>query len=72
LYLKRFWILKTKQPIWLKTNKPNQIFYYTRRITPKSVTSWRCTYPRDRATATQLPWVDVEAVGEPFAMLCKI
>jgi len=30
-------------------------FYYTRRITPKLVTIWRCPSPRHSAKATQLP-----------------
>jgi len=33
----------------------NQTFHYIRRITPKRVTSWRCTSPRHSAKATQLP-----------------
>jgi len=48
-----------------------QTFYYTRRITPKRVTSWRCPSPRHTAKAIQLPaycW----SGGEPFAKLCKI
>jgi len=30
-------------------------FHYTRRITPKRETSWRCPFPRHSAKATQLP-----------------
>jgi len=33
---------------------PNKTFHYTRRITPKRVTSWRCPSPRHSAEATQL------------------
>jgi len=33
---------------------PNQNFYYTRRITPKRVTSWRCPTPRHSAKTPQL------------------
>jgi len=35
--------------------KQNQIFHYTRRITTKRVTSWRCPFPRHCAKATKLP-----------------
>jgi len=38
----------------------NQILHYTRRITPKRVTSWRCPSPRHSAKAT---CVSVEAVA---------
>jgi len=33
----------------------NQTLHYTRHITPKRVTSWRCLSPRHSAKATQLP-----------------
>jgi len=32
-----------------------QTFHYTRRITPKHVTSLQCPSPRHSAKATQLP-----------------
>jgi len=33
----------------------SQTFHYTRRITPKRLTSWRCPSPRHSTKATQLP-----------------
>jgi len=43
--------------LWLKlvlnNHQPN--LHYTRLITPKRVTSWRCPSPRHSVKATQLP-----------------
>jgi len=36
-------------------NVPNQTYYYTRRITPKCVTSLRCPARRYNGKVTQLP-----------------
>jgi len=49
----------------------NQTFHYTRRITPKRVTSLPCPSPRHSAKTTQLPayTVDVEAVRYNFKIL---
>jgi len=41
----------------------NQTFHYTRRITPKRVTSLRCPSPHHSAKAAQPICVGVEAVA---------
>ena len=43
--------------------KSNQVFYYTRCITPKRVTSLRGPFPRHCARATQLLRRNVAAVA---------
>jgi len=51
--------------------KTNQTFRFTRRITPKRVTSLRCLSPRHSAKAhsyLRRCW----SGGELFATLCKI
>ena len=52
--------------------KSNQIFHYTRWITPKRVTSWRGPSPRHCARATQLLSKKCHDGGEPLATLCPI
>ena len=54
------------------SNHLNQIFHYTRWITPKRVTSWRGPSPRHCARATQLLWKKCRSGGEPLATLCPI
>ena len=50
----------------------NQIFHYTRWITPKRVTSWRGPSPRHWSQATQLLSKKCRNGGEPLATLCPI
>ena len=50
----------------------NQIFYYTRCITPKRVTSWRGPSPRHCAWATHLPLKKCHKGCEPLLTLCPI
>ena len=52
--------------------KSNQIFHYTRWITPKRVTSWRGPSPRHCARATQFLSKKCRSGGEPLATLCLI
>ena len=52
--------------------KSNQIFHYTRWITPKRETSWRGPSPRHCARATQLLSKKCRSGGEPLATLCPI
>jgi len=54
--------------------KPKPNLYYTRRFTPKRLTSWRCPIAHLRVIAPRQNsylgrcW----SGGEPFATLCKI
>ena len=50
----------------------NQMFHYTRLITPKRVTSWRGPSPRHCAQATQLLSKKCRSGGDPLATLCPI
>ena len=50
----------------------NQIFYYTRCITPKRVTSWQDPSSRHCARVTQLLLKKCRSDGEPLATLCPI
>ena len=50
----------------------NQLFHYTRWITPKRVRSWRGPSPRHCAWATQLLSKKCRSGGEPLATLCPI
>ena len=50
----------------------NQIFHYTRCITPKRVTCWQGPLPRHCARATQLLSKKYLSDGEPLAALCPI
>ena len=55
-----------------KTNK-NQIFHYTRCITPKRVTILRGSSPRHCARATQIHLEECRrSGGKPLAKLCPI
>ena len=56
----------------MKIIKSNQIFHYTRWITPKRVTSWRGPSPHHCARATQLLSKKRRSGGEPLATLCPI
>ena len=56
----------------LQARVSNQIFHYTRWITPKRVTSWRGPSPRHCARATQLLSKKCRSGGEPLATLCPI
>ena len=60
-----------KSPILKYKSNQNQIFYYTRWITPKRVTSWRGPSPRHCARATQLLSKKCRSGGEPLATLCR-
>ena len=50
----------------------NQIFYYTRCITPKRVMSWRCPFSHYCVHATYLLSKKYRSGGEPLATLCPI
>ena len=50
----------------------NQIFHYTRCITPKRITSWRDPSPRHCARATQLLRKKCCSSGQPLATLSPI
>ena len=53
-------------------SKSNQIFHYTRCITPKRVTSLRGPSLRHCARATQPLSKKCRSGGEPLATLCPI
>ena len=53
-------------------SKSNQIFHFTRCITPKCVTSLPGPSPRHCARATQLHSKNCRSSGEPLATLCSI
>jgi len=55
----------------IKSTNPNQIFDYTRRITPKRVTSYGA-HLRVIAARQQSYFCRCWSGGEPFATLCKI
>ena len=50
----------------------NQIFHFTRRNTPRRVTSWRGPSPRHCARATPLLSKKCYSGGEPLVTLCSI
>ena len=50
----------------------NQIFHYTRYITPKRATSLRGPFPRHCTRTTQLLSKKYRSGGEPLATLCLI
>ena len=54
------------------SNQINQIFHFTRWITPKRVTRWRGPSLRRCARATQLLSKKSRSGGEPLATLCPI
>ena len=61
-----------RQLHWIASVKSNQIFHYTRWITPKRVTSLRDPSPRHCDQATQLLSKKCRSGGEPLATLCLI
>ena len=67
LNYKRYCLKQIKRNIY-----QNQIFHYTRWVTPKRVTSSRGPSPRHFAQATQLLLKKCCSGGEPLATLCPI
>ena len=55
----------------LQESKLNRIFYYTRCITSKRVTSWRSSSPRHCALATQLLSKKYCSGASPWQHCCR-